>query len=107
MPKITYRCPDGGAVTHDVPVGVSVMRGAVLNDVTGIVAECGGAAACGTCHVYVDKTFAQALPAMHDLEDDVLFSVASPRRDNSRLSCQLLITEEMDGLIVELPETQV
>jgi 2Fe-2S ferredoxin len=107
MPKITYRRPDGSAVTHDLPAGVSVMRGAVLNRVDGIAAECGGAASCGTCHVYVDLLFRPVLPAMDALEDDVLFSVASPRRDTSRLSCQLLVTPEMDGLIVELPDTQV
>lgn len=106
MPKITYRRPDGTTVTHDVPVGTSVMRGAVLNHVKGIVAECGGAASCGTCHVYVDSSFGPVLPPVHELEDDVLFGVASPRRATSRLSCQLTVTEMMDGLVVELPPSQ-
>jgi len=106
MPKVTYRRPDGTAVTHDVPLGSSVMRGAVLNHVDGIVAECGGAASCGTCHVYVDGSFGPVLPPMHELEDEVLYCVAAPRRATSRLSCQLAVTEQMDGLVVELPPAE-
>ncbi len=106
MPRITYRGPDGTAVTHDVPAGRSVMSGAVLNRVDGILAECGGAASCGTCHVYVDGTFDPVVPPLHELENEVLSCVASPRRATSGLSCQLLVTEQMDGLVVELPPVQ-
>lgn len=105
MPRITYRRPDGTAQTHDVPVGLSVMRGAVLHGVEGIVAECGGACSCGTCHVYVAGR-CPALPPMDALEDDVLHGVASPRRPDSRLACQLTVTEELDGLLVDLPPRQ-
>lgn len=107
MPAITYRHPDGSTTMIDVPVGCSVMRGAVLNDVDGIVAECGGAGQCGTCHVYVDMASDPGLPSVHEAENEVLFSTASPRRANSRLSCQLSVTDELDGLVVDLPETQV
>jgi 2Fe-2S ferredoxin len=107
MPKITYRHPDGSSAKIDVPLGSSVMRGAILNDVEGIVAECGGAGQCGTCHVYVDMDSSPRLPSMREAEDEVLYCTASPRRENSRLSCQIPVTDELDGLVVDLPETQV
>jgi len=105
--KITYRSPDGTEVVVDLPVGTSVMRGAVLNDVDGIVALCGGGASCGTCHVYVERHSEVPLPPMHAVEDELLYDTASPRRENSRLSCQLPVTDELDGLVVDLPETQI
>jgi 2Fe-2S ferredoxin len=107
MPVITYRQPDGSTTVIDVPVGHSVMRGAVLNDVDGIVAECGGAGQCGTCHVYVDVDSRPKLPSLHEAEDEVLLGTACPRRENSRLSCQLSVTDELDGLVVDLPEAQI
>lgn len=107
MPRITYRHPDGTATVLDVPVGESVMRAAVLNDVDGIVAECGGAGQCGTCHVYVAVGTGHSLPSIHAAENEVLFTTACPRQDNSRLSCQLTVTEELDGLVVDLPEKQL
>jgi 2Fe-2S ferredoxin len=107
MPEITYRSPDGSATVLEVAEGNSVMRGAVMNDVDGIVAECGGAGQCGTCHVYVDDVAGVELPPVHEAEDEVLYGTACPRRENSRLSCQLPVTSEVDGLVVELPETQL
>jgi 2Fe-2S ferredoxin len=106
MPTITYQRADGSADVVDVPVGESVMRGAVLNGIEGIVAECGGAATCGTCHVFTHDADDHELPELGEIEDDVLFCTAEPRRPNSRLSCQLRVDDHTDGLVVELPKTQ-
>lgn len=106
MPKITY-LRDGHARTADVPVGTSVMRGAVTNDIDGIVAMCGGHMQCATCHVRVDPERAAALPPRSAAEDAMLDFTAVPRTAHSRLSCQLTVTEEMDGLTVHLPERQL
>ena len=107
MPKITYTQPDGVQSVVDVNEGDSVMRGAVLNGVPGIVAQCGGGASCGTCHVYVDRDNTKPLPEMHPVEDELLHCTSSPRQDNSRLSCQLPVSAELDGLVVHVPETQI
>lgn len=107
MAKITYIHPDGTTSVVDVTAGDSVMRGAVLNGVNGIVAQCGGGASCGTCHVYVDKDNTKPLPEMHPVEDELLYCTASPRLDNSRLSCQIPVTDDIDGLVVHLPEKQI
>lgn len=106
MARITYRQPDGTATVLDVRSGDSVMRAAVVGGVTGIVGECGGGAMCGTCHVYVDEESRNPLPPMHGVENELLHCTASPRRPNSRLSCQLPVTDEIDGLVVHLPEKQ-
>jgi 2Fe-2S ferredoxin len=106
MATITYRHPDGTTTEVDVGDGTSVMRGAVLNNVDGIVAECGGACQCGTCHVYVQNPGDVSLPPVDETEDEVLHTTACPRQDNSRLSCQLPVSDELDGLVVELPESQ-
>ncbi|NGO45072.1 2Fe-2S iron-sulfur cluster-binding protein [Streptomyces ureilyticus] len=106
MPKITYRSPDGTDTVVDVASPCTVMRGAKLHNIDGIEAQCGGSAQCGTCHVYVDDANTLPLPPMHEVEDDVLYGTASPRRETSRLSCQLPVTDAMDGLLVHLPEAQ-
>jgi 2Fe-2S ferredoxin len=106
MATITYRQQDGTTTEVQVPDGTSVMRGAVLNNVDGIVAECGGACQCGTCHVYVQNAGQVTLPPVDETEDEVLHTTACPRQDNSRLSCQLPVSDELDGLVVELPESQ-
>ena len=107
MPKITYVHQDGTQTVLDVPVGTSVMRGAILNGVDGIVAECGGEMMCATCHVYVEEDQLARTPIQSDDEKAMLEFTASERRPNSRLSCQLAVTPELDGLVVYLPETQV
>jgi len=107
MPSITYVHPDGAREVLDVPVGTSVMRAAILNGVDGIVAECGGEMMCATCHVYVEEPHLDRAPSQSDDERAMLEFTASERRPNSRLSCQLVVTAEMDGLVVHLPETQV
>jgi 2Fe-2S ferredoxin len=107
MPKITYVHSDGARDVLDVPLGTSVMRAAIMNGIDGIVAECGGEMMCATCHVYVEPEQLDRTPAMSDDEKAMLEFTASERKPNSRLSCQLVATEEFEGLIVYLPETQV
>jgi 2Fe-2S ferredoxin len=106
MPLITYIHTDGTREAIDVPLGTSIMRGAILNSIDGIVAECGGEMMCATCHVYVEPAQLPLTPAQSDDEKAMLEFTASERRPNSRLSCQLVVSPEMDGLVVYLPETQ-
>ncbi|MER0443384.1 2Fe-2S iron-sulfur cluster-binding protein [Streptomyces sp. Edi4] len=106
MAKITYKHPNGTVTVVDVTAPNTVMRGAKLNDVDGIEAQCGGSAQCGTCHVYIDEANTLPLPEMDSVEDDVLYGTACPRQDSSRLSCQLPVSDALDGLLVHLPEAQ-
>lgn len=105
MPKVTYVTPDGER--HDVVVenGYSVMEGAINNNIDGIVAECGGACACATCHSYIDEAWLGKLPPMEDMEDSML-DAAFDRRDNSRLTCQIEMSDELDGLVVYVAENE-
>jgi 2Fe-2S ferredoxin len=103
---VTYISHLGAATKIDVPVGDSVMEGAIKNGVDGIVAECGGACMCGTCHVYVDAAWLDKLQPVQDDENAMLDTTACPRRANSRLGCQIPVTKALDGLIVRTPETQ-
>lgn len=107
MPRVTYIATDGKETTLDIEVGITVMQAAVLHGVDGIVAECGGSCMCATCHVYVREDQLAMTPAMQPDEEAMLEGTASPRRPNSRLSCQLAASPEMDGLVVYLPETQI
>ncbi|MBX6373793.1 MAG: 2Fe-2S iron-sulfur cluster binding domain-containing protein [Acetobacteraceae bacterium] len=107
MPRITFIQPDGAERTLDLPVGTTLMLGATQNGVRGIVAECGGCCSCATCHVYVDEDWADRLPPPESGEDEMLFGTAAERLPNSRLSCQLTVTEDMDGLVVRVPDRQV
>jgi 2Fe-2S ferredoxin len=103
--RITYVAFDGAARVVDVPPGLSVMEGAVKNNVRGIAAECGGQMACGTCHVHVDRAwFAKTGTRSPDEETMLGFSLNAA--DNSRLACQIAITEALDGLIVHMPKDQ-
>lgn len=106
MARITYVQPSGEAVTLDVADGWSLMQAAVSNGVDGIIGECGGSMACGTCHCYVDPERLASLPPPSDNELATLDCVAAERRDNSRLSCQLKASATLDGLILTLPESQ-
>ena len=106
MPRVTYVSYDGKQTTLDIDEGVSVMQAAMLDGVDGIVAECGGSCMCATCHVYVQEDQLSRCPPMQADEDAMLDGTASPRRPNSRLSCQLVVTPAMDGLVVTMPETQ-
>ena len=107
MPKVTYIEHNGAEHTVDVPVGTSVMRGAVDNNIPGIDADCGGECACATCHVYVDAAWLDrtGLPQEGSQEASML-SFAAVTQPDSRLSCQISMTEELDGLIVRMPEGQ-
>jgi len=107
MPRVTYKSPDGTETTLEGRDGDSVMETAVKNGVTGIVAECGGACACATCHVYVDDVFMTRVGEVGPLEDDMLDGAASERRANSRLSCQIKLSKELDGLVVSIAPEQV
>jgi 2Fe-2S ferredoxin len=106
MPRVTYISQDEKQTTLDIAVGTSVMQAAVFNGVDGIVAECGGSCMCATCHVYVEDDQLAKCPEMELGEDAMLDGTASPRKPNSRLSCQLVMTPEMAGLVVTMPETQ-
>ncbi len=106
MPEVIYRQPDGAERRIDVADGNSVMFGAMQNDVPGILAECGGVMSCATCHVYVDPAWLDRLPPPSADEEDMLDNTAAERRSNSRLSCQIEMTPGLDGLRVQVPETQ-
>jgi ferredoxin, 2Fe-2S len=107
MPKVTYIEYDGTEHPVGVPVGLSVMRGAVTNAVPGIDADCGGECACATCHVYVDPQWLDrtGLPVPDSMEASML-SFAAAAEANSRLSCQITMSEALDGLVVRMPEGQ-
>ena len=103
---VIYISASGDKREVDVPIGSSVMEGAVNNSVDGIVAECGGACMCATCHVFVDEAFLDRLEPIAEDEEEMLNNTFVKRRPNSRLSCQIPVTKELDGLIVRMPETQ-
>ena len=107
MPKITYVEHGGTEHVVDVPVGLTVMEGARDNGIPGIEADCGGACACSTCHVYVDPAWVEKLPAKDDMEEDMLDFAYEPDPARSRLTCQIKVTEELDGLRVQMPEKQI
>lgn len=102
MPKITYIADDGKETIAEVAEGLSVMEGAVANGVEGIEAVCGGACACATCHVYVEAGWEDKLDTRSDSEEGML-DFASNVQPNSRLSCQLMVSSELDGMIVRIP----
>ena len=106
MPKVVYLDSDGDRRVVDAVVGENVMSAALRNGVPGILGECGGNASCATCHVWVDEEFVEAVGGPGDLEDDLLDLGVEERRETSRLSCQIAITDELDGLIVDVPPTQ-
>jgi 2Fe-2S ferredoxin len=103
MPRVTYITPDGTHHEVDVESGYSVMEGAINNDIEGIVAECGGACACATCHSYVDDAWLDKMPPMDDMEDSML-DAAFERKANSRLTCQIEISDALDGLVIHVAE---
>jgi 2Fe-2S ferredoxin len=106
MPTITFIHADNRIERVEAELGDSAMRAAIVHGIDGIVAECGGSAVCATCHVYVDDDWIGRLAAVGDDEDALLDGTASERRANSRLSCQIKITPELDGLVLRLPERQ-
>jgi 2Fe-2S ferredoxin len=103
MPQITFIGNDGRSVTVTAKVGHSLMEVAVDNDIAGMVAECGGACACATCHTYIDAAWIERMPPMQEMEDAMLDS-AMDRRDNSRLSCQIEVSDALDGLVITVAD---
>lgn len=106
MPKVTYVAHDGVRTTADVPVGENVMRGALYNNIEGIVGECGGGLACATCHVFVDDGWLSRVGERSEVEQQMLEFSPVEMKPNSRLSCQIVMTPALDGLIVRMPEKQ-
>ena len=105
MPKIIFNTHDNKTHTIEIQNGLTVMEGAVQNDIPGIDADCGGGMACATCHVYVDEDWFQKLPQKDDGEEDMLDMAFEPKK-NSRLSCQIIVSDELDGLVVNIPSKQ-
>ena len=105
MAKITYIENNGNSKTIEVSNGLTVMEGAVQNNILGIDADCGGGMACATCHVYVKEEWLDRLPKKEDGEEDMLDMAYEPNKF-SRLSCQVLVSDELDGLVVSIPLKQ-
>tara|TARA_A100001011_G_scaffold29918_1_gene28948 strand:+ start:268 stop:588 length:321 start_codon:yes stop_codon:yes gene_type:complete len=105
MAKITFITYENQTYTVDIQNGLTVMEGAVQNDIPGIDADCGGGMACATCHVYVNEEWLDKLPTKEDGEEDMLDMAFDPKK-NSRLSCQITISDDLDGLTVNIPSKQ-
>ena len=105
MPKITYIDQKGNTQTVNVDNGLTVMEGAIQNNIPGIDADCGGSMACATCHVYVQESWLNKLPSAEEAEKDMIDMAYDPKK-NSRLSCQIIVSDEIEGLIVTTPEKQ-
>jgi 2Fe-2S ferredoxin len=105
MPRIVFMQPDGVRREIEAPAGITLMEAARLNNIVGVVAQCGGACACATCHVYVDPQWLGKLEPPEDMEEGMLETAWEPRA-NSRLSCQVQISAKLDGLTVTVPERQ-
>jgi 2Fe-2S ferredoxin len=105
MPKITFNDFQGNSKTIEVDNGLSVMEGAIQKDIPGIDADCGGSMACATCHVYVEDKWLDKIPKAEDAENDMIDMAFEPKK-NSRLSCQIIVSDELDGLEVTTPEKQ-
>ncbi|MGL4287614.1 MAG: 2Fe-2S iron-sulfur cluster-binding protein [Phreatobacter sp.] len=106
MPAIVFKHSDGRAETVEARSGDSIMLAATRHGIAEIAGDCGGNAICATCHVYVDDRWASRLPVMGDDEDGLLEGVIAPRQPNSRLSCQIRMAPELDGIVVRLPAQQ-
>jgi len=105
MTKITYQDNQGNSKTIDVENGLTIMEGAIQNKIPGIDADCGGSMACATCHVYVEEKWLNKIPKAEEAEIDMIDMAYEPKK-NSRLSCQLIVTDELDGLKVTTPAQQ-
>ena len=105
MAKVTYIEHSGKSHTIEVPNGLSLMEGAVQNNISGIDADCGGSCACATCHVYVNEKWFDKLSNKEDAEEDMLDLAFEPKK-NSRLACQITVTDNLDGVVVKMPSKQ-
>lgn len=106
MPKIVFVSADGDSRTVEISNGLSVMEGAVQNLVRGIDGDCGGATACGTCHVHVDEAWVGRVGGPSSEMEQQMLALSDVRCENSRLSCQIVVTETLDGLVLRMPEGQ-
>jgi 2Fe-2S ferredoxin len=106
MPHIVFVEPNGQRKKVDVGAGTSVMRAALIGGVAGIVGECGGSAMCATCHVFVEDERRSLIPPPSPIEEDMLDFAAAERRENSRLGCQIIVTDELDGLVVAVANSE-
>lgn len=106
MPKAVFILPNGTDTELESAIGTNLMQLAVSNGIHEIVGDCGGSASCATCHVYVEQPWLQALEPMSDNESQMLECTSSPRCENSRLSCQLIMTSALDGIRVKIADTQ-
>lgn len=107
MPQAHFICNDGVTRAVDVAAGTSLMRAATDNGIDGIVGDCGGAMSCATCHVFVEDGFAERLPGMEPNEDQILDYTAAGRQPNSRLACQIVMSDALDGIVVRVADPQV
>lgn len=107
MVKVVYVADDGSRTEVEAQPGNSLMQTAIVAGIDGIVGECGGSAMCATCHVYVDPAWTDRLPPRSDIEDEMLESTVSERKENSRLSCQITAGAEIDGIVVHMPPEQI
>ena len=105
MPKITYIEHNGKTHNVEVPNELSVMEGAIQNNIPGIDADCGGACACATCHIYVDEKWFNKLPSKSEAEQDMLDMAIAPNKF-SRLGCQITVNDDLDGMVVKMPSKQ-
>ena len=105
MSKVIYITPNGERIEVEVENGYSIMEGAINNNIDGIVAECGGACECATCHSYIDDNWLSRLPEMDDMEDSML-DAAYERQSNSRLTCQIEMNDDLDGLIIYIADNE-
>ena len=105
MPKVIYITPDETRHEVEVETGYSIMEGAINNNIEGIVAECGGACACATCHSYVDAAWIDKIPSKDDMEDSMLDAVFE-RKDNSRLTCQIEMSDKLDGIVIHVADNE-
>jgi 2Fe-2S ferredoxin len=105
MPKVTFIAFDGKSTTVEAPAGTSLMRAATDNGVSGIDGDCGGNCACATCHVYVDPAWTPRTASRTHSEEDML-NLVSELKNNSRLACQITLEDDLDGLVVAMPESQ-
>ena len=105
MPKITYKNNQGNSKTIEVENGLTIMEGAIQNEIPGIDADCGGSMACATCHVYVEEKWLDKIPKAEEAEVDMIDMAYEPKK-NSRLSCQLIVSDELEGLTVTTPAQQ-
>lgn len=105
MAKITFIEADGSEKQVDVPAGTNIMQAALDNDIAGIMGDCGGACSCATCHCYIDESYTAKLPDVDPIEASMLDFAIDPQ-NNSRLGCQVTVTEDISGIIVRLPASQ-